>query len=134
MKRVSDARGIDSAQLQRYASDLALRSARNTVDLKMVDSLVYASDVERMLCEMTDRDEEPEFVSLGTYIDQPRTAVQKLSRNKIAVVYAEGQIVDGKSREGLIGGSSLAARLARVRTDDQVKAVVLREGARWRRK
>ena len=126
VKRVSDARGIDSAQLQRYASDLALRSARNTVDLKMVDSLVYASDVERMLCEMTDRDEEPEFVSLGTYIDQPRTAVQKLSRNKIAVVYAEGQIVDGKSREGLIGGSSLAARLARVRTDDQVKAVVLR--------
>ena len=75
---------------------------------------------------MTDRDEEPEFVSLGTYIDQPKTAVQKLSRNKIAVVYAEGQIVDGKSREGLIGGSSLAARLARVRTDDQVKAVVLR--------
>ena len=126
VKRVSDARGIDSAQLQRYASDLALRSARNTVDLKMVDSLVYASDVERMLCEMTDRDEEPEFVSLGTYIDQPKTAVQKLSRNKIAVVYAEGQIVDGKSREGLIGGSSLAARLARVRTDDQVKAVVLR--------
>lgn len=45
VKRVSDARGIDSAQLQRYASDLALRSARNTVDLKMVDSLVYASDV-----------------------------------------------------------------------------------------
>ena len=41
-------------------------------------------------------------------------------------MYAEGQIVDGKSREGLIGGSSLAARLARVRTDDQVKAVVLR--------
>jgi len=66
VKRVSDARGIDSAQLQRYASDLALRSARNTVDLKMVDSLVYASDVERMLCEMTDRDEEPEFVTLST--------------------------------------------------------------------
>lgn len=76
------------------------------------------------------RDDRPgrraEFVSLGTYIDQPKTAVQKLSRNKIAVVYAEGQIVDGKSREGLIGGSSLAARLTRVRTDDQVKAVVLR--------
>ena len=126
VKRVSDARGIDSAQLQRYASDLALQSARNTVDLKMVDSLVYASDVERMLCEMTDRDEEPEFVSLGTYIDQPKTAVQKLSRNKIAVVYAEGQIVDGKSREGLVGGNSLASRLADVRRDDRVKAVVLR--------
>ena len=35
VKRVSDARGIDSAQLQRYASDLALQSARNTVDLKI---------------------------------------------------------------------------------------------------
>ena len=73
VKRVSDARGIDSAQLQRYASDLALRSARNTVDLKMVDSLVYASDVERMLCEMTDRDEEPEFVSLGGWPGYERT-------------------------------------------------------------
>ena len=49
-----------------------------------------------------------------------------VSKNKIAVVYAEGQIVDGKSREGLVGGETLARQLAALKEDDEVKAVVLR--------
>ena len=123
---VAAARGIDSAQLQRYASELTLTDAQSAVDTKMVDSLSYESDVQDMLCEMTGWEDEPEFVSLGTYIDQPGAVAKKLSKNKIAVVYAEGQIVDGKGKEGLVGSSSLAARLQEVRRDEQVKALVLR--------
>ena len=94
------------------------------------------ADMERMLCERTGADDEPRYVSLAEYVDQPKEPIKKLSKNHIAVVYAEGQIVDGKSREGLVGGNSLAARLADVRRDDRVKAVVLRvnspaAAARW---
>ncbi len=123
---IAEARGLDSATLQRYASELTLTDARSAVETKMVDSLSYEADMQDMLCEMTGWDDEPEFVSLGTYIDQPRVATKKLSKNKIAVVYAEGQIVDGEAKEGLIGGTSLASRLRDVRRDDEVKAVVLR--------
>lgn len=44
----------------------------------------------------------------------------------VAIVYAEGDIVDGKGGEGRIGGDGLARVLRRVRTDARVKAVVLR--------
>ncbi|WP_300286772.1 signal peptide peptidase SppA [uncultured Alistipes sp.] len=123
---IAEARGLDSAELQRYASELTLSDARSAVETSMVDSLAYEADMQDMLCEMTGWDDEPEFVSLGTYIDQPRVATKKLSKNKIAVVYAEGQIVDGKAKEGLVGGNSLAARLRDVRRDEGVRAVVLR--------
>lgn len=125
VKNIATARGIDSAALQQYASELALSDARSAVRTKMVDSLAYTADVDRMICEMTGQQKEPEYVSLGSYIDQPKTPA-KLSKNRIAVVYAEGQIVDGKGKEGLVGGSSLAARLAKVRQDDRIKALVLR--------
>ena len=126
VQNVASARGIDSTDLQRYASELTLADGESAVRTKMVDSLAYAADMERMLCERTGADDEPRYVSLAEYVDQPKEPIKKLSKNHIAVVYAEGQIVDGKSREGLVGGNSLAARLADVRRDDRVKAVVLR--------
>ncbi|HJW08877.1 MAG TPA: signal peptide peptidase SppA, partial [Holophagaceae bacterium] len=46
--------------------------------------------------------------------------------NRIAVVYAEGEIVDGEGRDGQIGGDALGRNLRRLRMDDKVKAVVLR--------
>jgi len=44
----------------------------------------------------------------------------------VAIVYAEGDIVDGEGAPGQIGGASLARTLRGLRTDAQVKAVVLR--------
>ena len=126
VRNVASARGIDSTDLQRYASELTLADGESAVRTKMVDSLAYAADMERMLCERTGADDEPRYISLAEYVDQPKEPIKKLSKNHIAVVYAEGQIVDGKGREGLVGGNSLAARLADVRRDDRVKAVVLR--------
>lgn len=107
VQNVASARGIDSTDLQRYASELTLADGESAVRTKMVDSLAYAADMERMLCERTGADDEPRYVSLAEYVDQPKEPIKKLSKNHIAVVYAEGQIVDGKSREGLVGGNSL---------------------------
>lgn len=46
--------------------------------------------------------------------------------NRIAVLYAEGDIVDGEAPEREVGGETLAAKLADLRRDEEVKAVVLR--------
>jgi len=50
----------------------------------------------------------------------------KGSGNRIAVLYAEGDIVDGEAPEREVGGETLAAKLADLRRDEEVKAVVLR--------
>ncbi len=48
------------------------------------------------------------------------------SENKIAVVYAEGTIVDGEGNDGEIGGEAFAKMIRKLRKDDKVKAIVLR--------
>ena len=62
-------------------------------------------------------------IDLGSYAD---TLPEEGSGAKVAVVYAEGEIVDGEGNPGQIGGDALARELRRVRQDDSIKAVVLR--------
>jgi protease-4 len=52
--------------------------------------------------------------------------VERNSQNKIAVVYAEGEIVDGKGEDGQIGGDRFARIFRTIRQDEDVKSVVLR--------
>lgn len=76
--------------------------------------------------ERSSKSRDPKIVSFGDYVSQPAHGVKKLSKNKVAVIYAEGSIVTGEGGQGEVGSSSLAARLAKVRKDANVKAVVVR--------
>ena len=125
VRDIADSRGIDSAALQSFATNLEIKDASYACQLGMVDTLMYGQQVDQMLGEWTEQ-EEPNYVSLRSYIDRILMEESNVSKNKIAVVYAEGQIVDGKSREGLVGGETLARQLAALKEDDEVKAVVLR--------
>ena len=125
VRDIADSRGIDSAALQSFATNLEIKDASYARQLGMVDTLMYGQQVDQMLGEWTEQ-EEPNYVSLKSYIDRILMEESNVSKNKIAVVYAEGQIVDGKSREGLVGGETLARQLAALKEDDEVKAVVLR--------
>ena len=75
---------------------------------------------------MSDRPDLPQL-SLDDYapIVAARSRVIGASQ-AVAIVYAEGDIVDGKGGDGQIGGDGLSRVLRRVRTDSRVKAVVLR--------
>lgn len=144
---VAASRSIDSATLSTYASELALKSAAQAKNLNFVDSLIYEDQMMDILGRLADGDklsdidavrvvtdstaekadiDEPEFISLSRYISAAKPAVKKISKNKVAIVYADGTIVDGNSEEGKIGGATMAAKLAKVRKDKNIKALVLR--------
>jgi protease-4 len=69
-------------------------------------------------------DEKIKFINLGSYV----TAVPKSekSKEKIAVIYAVGDIISGQGDEETIGSDKFAAALKKAREDKNVKAVVLR--------
>ena len=123
---IARARSLDSAALQQYASTLAIGDAALAVEKKMVDSLAYSADMEAMLAGMTGQ-QETRFISLEDYVMQGQVGSSggKGSGNRIAVLYAEGDIVDGEAPEREVGGETLAAKLADLRRDEEVKAVVL---------
>ncbi len=120
---VARARSVDSSALQRYASELAITDAKQAVVKGLVDSLAYGADMDALLAEMTAQ-EEPNYYAFEDYVAQS-TVVDK-SDNKIAVVYADGEIVDGEAPQPMVGGESLASALAELRNQDDVKGVVLR--------
>jgi protease-4 len=128
VEEIAASRGLEAADLQKYASDLTVVNPQKAVELRMIDSVRYNDEVLAELSERTDRgDEDPNMVTLSEYRHAPKTAaVRGLSKNKVAVVYAEGDIVDGGAAIGAIGGDALAAKLAKVREDEDIKAVVLR--------
>ncbi|MFR4024736.1 MAG: S49 family peptidase [Alistipes indistinctus] len=102
-----------------YASTLAIGDAALAVEKKMVDSLAYSADMEAMLAGMTGQ-QETRFISLEDYVMQGQVGSSggKGSGNRIAVLYAEGDIVDGEAPEREVGGETLAAAMADLRRDE----------------
>ncbi len=126
---VAASRGIDSMELVNYASDLALNTSEDAVRTRMADSLVYMDRVYPLLNRMASGDDEdnphePSFVTLRQYINAS-TSSGRVSKDRVALIYADGDIVDGESRDH-VGGATVAQKLAKVRHDYRTKAVVLR--------
>ncbi len=124
---IAKERNLSIDSLNMFATDLSAMMAEDALANRMVDGLKYEDEVEDILREKLelDADEDITFVTLGEYIAaNPYTP--SYSDNKIEVIYAEGQIVQGASEQGTLGSSTLADQLADARLDEEVKAVVLR--------
>jgi protease-4 len=106
--------------------------ARFALQQKLVDGLKTREEVENLLTErgVADEDSDVGFraVSLEGYLVHMDTQRPPSldTRQQVAVVVAEGEIVDGEQPAGRIGGESTSALLREARDDDDVKAVVLR--------
>ncbi len=125
---VSTARGIDKSTLNALADKLAVTMPEDALKHKFVDALIYEdqmNDVFKELGVELNSDGECEKVSLGEYAAQV-VDLQNISAEKVAVIYAEGQIFDGTGEQEAIYGQSMAETIKSVRLDDKVKAVVLR--------
>ena len=120
---VATSRNIAPAKLQHYASTLALDSPEKALLYGFVDGLKYEDEVEKLLATIAGT-KEVRMVTFGEY----HTAVRqtKITPNKVAIVYADGEIVDGEGMEGIVGGATTADQIRRAREDKGVKAVVLR--------
>ena len=124
---IAKERNLSIDSLNMFATDLSAMIAEDALANRMVDGLKYEDEVEDILREKLelDADEDITFVTLGEYI-AAKPYTPSYSDNKIEVIYAEGQIVQGASEQGTLGSSTLADQLAEARLDEDVKAVVLR--------
>ncbi len=124
---IAKERNLSIDSLNMFATDLSAMMAEDALANRMVDGLKYEDEVEDILREKLelDADEDITFVTLGEYI-AAKPYTPSYSDNKIEVIYAEGQIVQGASEQGTLGSTTLADQLAEARLDEDVKAVVLR--------
>jgi len=126
ISKIGEARKIDTAQLNTIINNLQAESSEKDVELKLIDGALYDDQVMDKIRAKTgtEKSKEINFINLSKYAG---TITKDLSEgNKIAVVYAEGEIVDGEGRDGQIGGDAFAKIIRKLRKDDKVKAIVLR--------
>jgi len=131
-------RKLEDGALTSYANEFAAAlkaasgdTARVALDRGLVTALKTRPAVEKILDERVGLDDSTHSfnqVSVDDYLEATRAehALRKHSRNKIAVVVASGEILDGYYPPGTIGGDSTTELLRQARFDDDVKAVVLR--------
>ncbi|OAB62056.1 signal peptide peptidase SppA [Leptolyngbya valderiana BDU 20041] len=130
---VSERRELTAQQIRTLASAKGLLQAEEAVGYQAIDRVAYDDEIIARLKELTnvtDADESFRRISLGRYIESTnpngdRDIVGNSDR-EIAVIYAEGPIVEGEGGVRQIGGDRFAKQLRDLRLDEDVKAVVLR--------
>jgi protease-4 len=128
LDRVAASRKIPKEKLKEIADKMLVRNAGQAVEQGLVDSLLYADQVEQELKKRVgiDTDKKLEFIKYSKY--KRSFSTYKSSKNEVAVVVAEGTILPGKSEKGndVIGSESFTKEMKKVREDNEVKAVIVR--------
>jgi protease-4 len=124
-------RKVTVPQLQAVADKGGILMADEALKSKLVDKVVYFDEIATELKKLTGTDRENKSfkqISLKNYarIAEDKKSTRANKKNQIAVLYAEGEIVDGEGGPTEVGGDRIAQEMRKIREDDDVKAVVLR--------
>jgi len=145
LQPISKSRKLSVSQLQAIADQNGIMIADEALKAKLIDQLASRQAIADRLRKLADPegasvdhdrgtgdgDDEKDFpqISLRAYsqaIADPAQQLTGVGDNRIAVLYANGEITNGTGSTGEIGGDSLAAELRKLRRDDGIKAIVLR--------
>lgn len=125
---VSQSRKIPIEKLNELANTLGARTPENAKANKLIDKIAYEdeyhNDIRKRL--KVDQDEKYNKVELLDYARNVATTPSNFASDKIAIVYAQGEILSGEGDVGYIGEGSIRRSLQEARKDENVKAVVLR--------
>lgn len=124
--QTSAMRNIDTATLHKFANDNAIQSANDAVNSRLVDGLKYDDEVKDEIRELLKigKTDKLNMVSMGKYAKA--TVFTRSGKDKIAVIYAQGDIIDGKGERDMIGSESYMNMIRKVRQDKSIKAIVFR--------
>ncbi|GAB2953582.1 signal peptide peptidase SppA [Hymenobacter coalescens] len=125
--QVAKARKLTPARLKTVQDSMLVHNAQDAKRYGLVTKLGYYDEVLDYMRSQLQlaKDKKPNLISLGTYAKSEQDDEASGSQ-RIAVVYAEGDIVGGKGGNESIGGTKFAETIRKARLDDKVKAIVLR--------
>ena len=122
-------RNIPVPALQALVESKGVLTPEEAKTAKLVDRVAYPDQIQDELKKISGEDAKTKSfrgISLSNYIEARDTTLNDKRGDEVAVLYAEGSIVDGGGGPGSIGGDRFARQIRKLRTDDKVKAIVLR--------
>lgn len=127
LEAVAKSRNIDSAQLHLLANNGSIQTAGDALKYGLVDSLIYTDQLENNFHQLlkTKSNDKINFITLDKYAEA--ADYKSFSgKDRIAVVYAQGEIVDGTGDNDKITSDKYVNLLRKLRKDSSVKAIVMR--------
>ena len=123
---IAQSRDISVEDLNAMLDDLELNFPSDFLEKGLVDELFTREELQQQLCDLysASRFEDIQAIQLPDYAKLKDVENFK-AKKKVAVIYAEGNIVDGDAKQE-VAGDRFAKIIADVRKDSTVKAVVLR--------
>jgi len=132
LQQIAEGFEIDYAKLQSIVAERGVMTSAEGVEVGLIDNIRYEEEVASELREITGEGQwdgagryDYEQVWLDDYIAAEYEEDSRVDGATIAVLFAEGEIIDGGS-DDQVGGESLAAQLEAARVDEGIAAVVLR--------
>ena len=124
MDSISSQRQIPFEMVKKHANQLTLNSAEICLEKGYIDHLIYEDQVEDSLIAIG-TNKKLKTISLKGY-SSVKSKEKDISRNKIAIIYATGEINSGKGDVASIGSKTTSAAIKKAREDKKVKAIILR--------
>ena len=129
LKNVASDRKLTRDRLNEMAENLEIQTTEDAVRLGLVDSLFYRDQFQNHLANLMEQEnyDDINFVSLKKYNKvKNENARDKFKKEKVAVIYAQGEIQSGEGSETVIGSERISKAIRKARKDEKVKAIVLR--------
>jgi len=123
----ASARGLNADSLKIMANNYLIVKPEDALKYKLIDGLKYDDEVKDEIRKKLgiDKNKTINFIRLHKY-EKSIDNMSGFSKDKIAVVIAEGEIVYGKGKSGQIGSDDYLSLLRKLRFDKNTKAIVLR--------
>ena len=124
--KAADARKIDTATLHKLANEAAIRTPNDAVTNKLIDGVKYDDEIKDEIKEKLKlgKYDKINFISINTYFKAG--GYKKSSGEKIALIYAEGVIIDGGGDQSQIASADYIRLIRKARLDKTIKAIVFR--------
>ena len=128
LNTISSSRNISPEKLRQLANDYVGSDAEKAREAGLIDGVIYWDQfLDRLRNRMgMEADDKIPVVTLDKYYLQHKEDTDYGVKDKIAVVYAEGEIVGGKNLPGYVADEDYIHMLRKIRKDKTIKAVVLR--------
>lgn len=127
IQNIATSRKITYDSVLNIAVELKVRNAKTAVEYKLADALKYEDEILNTLKNKSGNSaiKDIHFIELKRYSKTAKSDIST-SKNKIAVIYASGEIVSGDGDENSIGSDKYSKAIRDARLDNNVKAIVLR--------
>lgn len=128
INKIAENRKLNPEKINNIMANLEGRTGKKALENGLVDALFYKDQLDDFLRQKLAIKEgkKLKMISLSEYNTIADIDDKGKGKNKIAIVYAEGEIIYGSNEPGIISEKKYISMLTKIRNDKNIKAVVLR--------